>query len=237
MTNPAPYPALMRGLLAAVLGFGAMTTGFAAEAATWISLFDGRTLTGWKRVGGHARYEVREGAIVGTVVADKFSSFLVTEAEFGDFEFECQFKADWGPNSGVQFRASLPSGYPETRMQGYQYEIDPTDRGITGALNVDVIGRKGHGLSPSAHKGPPRDEWVKLRGNGKWFLPDQWNTLRIVCRGTRIKLWLNDKLTVEVDDATAARGFIGLQVPFAPDNSPLIGKEFAFRHLRLRRLN
>ena len=34
----------------------------------WRSLFDGKTLKGWKQLQGEAKYEIRGGAIVGIVV-------------------------------------------------------------------------------------------------------------------------------------------------------------------------
>ena len=205
-----------------------------AERGNWISLFDGKTLHGWKKVGGNARYEARDGAIVGTVVASQYGSFLITEASYGDFVLAAEFKTDWGFNSGLQFRASMPPGYPVERMLGYQYEIDPTDRGITGALNGDIPGRKGHGLLPTSHRGPLRDAWVRERGDGKWLNPNGWNKIRIECRGPLLKLWLNGKLTVEFDEPTFTSGRFGLQVPQMPENSPLIGKQIAFRDLRLQ---
>ncbi len=229
-------PNRSRWLITSAFMLLAASTDFGAETGKWISLFNGKSLAGWKPMGGHARYEVRDGAIVGTVVADKFGSFLVTEGAYSDFVLEGEFKSDWGPNSGVQFRASTPPGYPEARMLGYQYEIDPTDRGITGALNADIPGKKGHGLSPETHGGAPRDAWVKERADGKWLKRDTWNAFRIECRGAHIRLWLNEHLTVEFDDPSFSRGFIGLQVTQAPEKSPLIGKSIAFRNLRLREL-
>jgi hypothetical protein len=212
----------------------------AQESGRWISLFDGKTLTGWKTVGGHATFEVKDGAIVGTIVPDPYATFLVTEREFADFILEAEFKTDWGLNSGLQFRAVIPAGYPKERMLGYQYEIDPTDRGITGALNGDIPGRKGHGLSPTAHSGPPRDTWVKERADGMWLKRDAWNALRVECRGPRMRLWLNGHLTVDYEDAAFARGVIGLQIPQAPENSRFsthVGKTIAFRGLRVQRLD
>ena len=212
----------------------------AAESSTWIALFDGRTLDGWKSVGGHATFEVRQGAIVGTIVADPYATFLVTEREFGDFMLEAEFKSDWGLNSGLQFRAVVPPGFPKERMLGYQYEIDPTDRGITGALNGDIPGRKGHGLSPAAHSGPLRDAWIGQRADGTWLKRDDWNAVRIECRGLRIRLWLNGHLTVDYQDTAFARGVIGLQIPQAPENSSWslhVGKTIAFRQVRVQILD
>jgi hypothetical protein len=212
----------------------------AAESPRWISLFDGKTLAGWRTVGGHAKFEVRDGSIVGTIMTDPYATFLVTNREFGDFILEAEFKTDWGINSGFQFRAVVPPGYPQERMLGYQYEIDPTDRGITGALNGDIPGRKGHGLAPTAHSGPARDAWVDARANGTWLKRDDWNALRIECRGPRIRLWLNNHLTVDYQDPAFARGVFGLQIPQAPENSrwsPHVGKTIAFRRLQVQVLD
>jgi hypothetical protein len=235
---PAP---MLRPFAACLLGiFIAATPARPAESSPWISLFDGKTLTGWKAVGGHAPFVVRDGAIVGTIVPDPFATFLVTERAFGDFILEAEFKSDWGLNSGLQFRAVIPPGYPKERMLGYQYEIDPTDRGITGALNGDIPGRKGHGLDPAAHSGPARDAWVKARADGAWLKRDDWNALRIECRGAQIKLWLNGHLTVDYRDPAFARGVFGLQIPQAPANSRFsahVGKSIAFRRIRLQTLD
>ena len=230
---PHFYLRLHRVALLAMIGASAV----AAESPPWISLFDGKTLTGWKSVGGHAKFEVRDGAIVGTIATGSYATFLVTEREFGDFILEAEFKTEWGLNSGLQFRAVIPPGYPKERMLGYQYEIDPTDRGITGALNGDIPGRKGHGLSPTAHSGPARDAWVRERADGTWLKRNDWNALRVECHGTRLRLWLNGHLTVDYEDGAFARGVIGLQIPQAPENSRWsehVGKTIRFRQLRVQ---
>ena len=104
--------------------------GWAAQEK-WVSLFDGKTLKGWKSLQGAAKYEVRDGAIVGIVTpGTPQGSFLVTEEQFVDFIFECEFKAADGINSGMQFR-SAPANETTKRVHGYQFEIDPTPRGLT----------------------------------------------------------------------------------------------------------
>ena len=46
------------------------------EKARWQALSDGKTLAGWKQLGGKARYQVEDGTIVGTSVLGKPNSFL-----------------------------------------------------------------------------------------------------------------------------------------------------------------
>jgi len=212
----------------------AQTFPAGAAESKWLSLFDGKTLAGWKQLGGKAPFEIREGTIVGRVVPEKQNSFLCTEADFGDFVFECEFKPDAGLNSGVMFRGLSKTDYKEGRVHGYQYEIDPTARGLTAGLYDEA--RNGW-LSPTANSGQPKDDWVKARGDGKWLKIGEWNTLRIECRGSHLQLWLSGKKAVDHRDTQTARGFIGLQV-HAPGNDPArLGKEVAFRKLRLQKLD
>src|SRR5580704_14581932 len=76
-------------------------------------LFDGKTLTGWKRLAGTAEYKAENGNIVGTTVVNSGNTFLVTEKEFGDFVLELDIKVDdTTSNSGVQLRSHFnPDGH------------------------------------------------------------------------------------------------------------------------------
>jgi hypothetical protein len=217
-----------------VVAFGLVALAAAAENEQWITLFDGKTLSGWKRLDGQARIEVRDRMIVGVVTPGvKQNSFLATEETFGDFIFEGEFKAEPGLNSGVQFR-SRPADDSVKRVYGYQYEIDPTPRALTGGVQEE--GRRTW-LAPTANHGAPRDEWVKAHGDP--LKSDAWNFLRIECRGAHIRTWLNETLIADFDDNTDVRiprGFIALQVHHS-DDPKLAGKEVAFRHLRVRKLD
>ena len=76
------------------------------------SLFDGKSLNGWKKVAGDAEYTIEDGAIVGTTVPGTPNSFLITEQEYGDFILELEVKImDTTSNSGIQFRSHYdPAG-------------------------------------------------------------------------------------------------------------------------------
>ena len=45
-----------------------------AQKKEWTNLFDGKTLNGWKKLGGDAPYEVVNGEIVGSAVVGQKSS-------------------------------------------------------------------------------------------------------------------------------------------------------------------
>ena len=61
---------------------------FAQQEKGWTSLFDGKTLKGFKQLGGKALYEAKNGEIICTTVKDTPNSFLATEQDYGDFILE-----------------------------------------------------------------------------------------------------------------------------------------------------
>src|SRR5258705_88612 len=70
----------------------------------WISLFDGKSLNGWK-VGNHAgTFTVQDGAIVANGdVAHLFYDGDVKEHNFKNFEFKTEVMTTPGSNSGIYF--------------------------------------------------------------------------------------------------------------------------------------
>src|SRR5882672_3473077 len=71
-----------------------------------VSIFDGKTFTGWE--GNLAIFRIEDGAIVGGSLKDKIArnEFLCTTRSYGDFELRLKFKLLGGDtaNAGVQFR-------------------------------------------------------------------------------------------------------------------------------------
>ena len=65
----------------------------------WVSLFNGRDLTGWRKV-GQERWEVVDGAIFGQGITNEYG-YLVTEKSYRDFHFSLRFKCEADGNSGV----------------------------------------------------------------------------------------------------------------------------------------
>ncbi len=240
-TTPV-FSSLRVGLIALALsGAGMVATVTGAEAEKWVSLFDGKTLKGWKLVQGAAKFAVRDGVIAGLVTeGETQNTFLATEDDaFTSFIFECEFRCDAGINSGVNFR-SRPADATVKRVYGLQYEFDPTERGLTGGVQEEGgYGRRGkdNWLAPDESSGAPLAEWKKAHGDQ--FKPaPAWNLCRIEVRGKHIKTWLNGhRLADFYDEAEVAipRGFFALQV-HATKNKELFNKEVAFRNLRVMKL-
>ena len=108
----------MKQVLVIVLVSAAVAT-HAQTANNSINLFNGKDLKGWKILNGKAKYEVKNGEIVGTTVANEPNSFLTTEEVYGDFILTLEFKIDPGTNSGIQFRSESKADYQNGRVHGY----------------------------------------------------------------------------------------------------------------------
>src|SRR5437763_607300 len=77
----------------------------AKPARGFVSLFDGKTLTGWTLVGGVGPgYVPKDGILV--CPADGGGN-LFTEKEYSDFVFRFEFKLEPGSNNGIGLRAPL----------------------------------------------------------------------------------------------------------------------------------
>ncbi|REJ65383.1 MAG: DUF1080 domain-containing protein [Planctomycetota bacterium] len=184
-----------------------------------VSLFDGKTLKGWKQINGTATYAVEDGAIVGTTTKGSPNSFLCTERDYGDFELQFEVKVDTELNSGCQIRSlSLPE-YQNGRVHGYQVEI--STNGNAGFIYDEA--RRGW-LSKD------RDDPAARAA----FKDGQWNHYRIVCDGDSIKTWVNGVPVADLKDDMTASGFIGLQVHSVSGDPKW---QVRWRNLKIRELN
>ena len=192
----------------------------------WTPLFDGKTLDGWRMVGGEAPYTIEDNAIVGTMTAGTPNSFLITEQEYGDFILELDVKLEGeSTNSGIQTRSHLDQAANEGRgrVYGRQVEIDPTERAWTGGVYDEA--RRGW-LYP-----------VDLNENAKTaYKKDDFNHFRIEVIGNETKTWINGIPVAYVVDTLDPSGFIGLQVHSIGDEE-LAGKKVYFKDIRIQTEN
>lgn len=165
----------------------------------WTPLFDGQTLNGWTQKGGNAKYEVRNGTIVGTTVHNTANSFLTTDRLYGNFILELEYKVDSTMNSGIQIRSNSFPHYRDGRVHGYQIEIDPSERAWSGGIYDES--RRGW-LNPLTEN--PEAQ--------KAFKQNDWNHYRIEAIGDTLKTWVNGTSAAHLVDEKTASGFICLQV-------------------------
>ena len=216
----------------ATLAFAAcvVTTSIAAELKP---LFDGKSLDGWIKRGGTAKYEVVDGAIVGTTVAGSPNTFLSPPKNYGDFILEYESWVDSRLNAGVQIRShqfkedttvfTLRDGKLSRRrgkaghIYGYQVEMDPSDR----AWSAGIYDESRHGWIADLSKNE------KAR---KAFKKDDWNHFRIEAVGDRIRTWINGVAAADLRDSADLSGFIGFQVHSFKGGKPATVK---WRNIRL----
>lgn len=189
------------------------------SAQNWQPLFNGKNLSGWKKLNGNAEYKVEDGAIVGISKMNTPNTFLSTKDKYGDFILEFEFKVDDGLNSGVQFRSESKKDYQKGRVHGYQFEIDPSDRAWSGGVYDEA--RRGW-LYPLTKN--PDAKSAFRRG--------QWNKARIEASGNHIATWINGVPCANLWDDMTPEGFIALQVHAIGDPSQE-GKKVAWRDIRI----
>lgn len=156
-----------------------------AGPGEWQVLFDGSSLDRWNVV-GDANWTI-EGD---TVRADSSSgnSFLVSDAEYSDFDLSLEFWVDVPANSGVFLRcqdAAVIGADNCYEVNIYDTRPDPTYR--TGAV-VNFV-------EPA--------EIVNTGG--------RWNSYEISADGNRLRATLNDVEMFDFEDGTYSSGPIALQ--------------------------
>lgn len=193
-------------MLLATFGCFAVSSVQADDADEgFVSIFDGKSLDGWAKHGGSAKYKVEDGCIVGECVPNtNGNTFLVYEKPYGDFILKLDFKVDVPGNSGVQFRSAIREN--DDRVFGYQCEIAPGD---PDTCRIYDEGRRGH------QKGRV---WLDntdpevTKASIATYKADDWNSIEIQCVGPSIRTWLNGKPVVNIFDYYDNKGVFGLQI-------------------------
>jgi hypothetical protein len=167
-------------------------------ADTWRSLWDGKSLTGW-RVIGEGSWKIEDGMIHGANVASqKEYGHLVSDQSFGDFTIRLKFKALKG-NSGLYFRIE-EKGF--SGVTGFQAEIDAA-KDVGGLYETN--GR--------SWVSQPTGEAV-----ASWFKPGEWNEMIVSAKGGHIIVRINGKVSAELpDDSGRKEGRFALQVHGSQD--------------------
>ncbi len=156
----------------------------------WVSMFDGKSLTGWKTL-GDSIWSIADKTIKGE--SDKGGyGWLLSEKEYSNFHCSLQFKIASG-NSGIQFR----SWAVDDMVHGFQADIDPSSDWITGHLYDQS--EKGILVKPKFDSSKILD----LEG---------WNTYEITAIGPDVELFINGIKTIEHNDPTRKKGIFAFQI-------------------------
>ena len=221
-----------------VLGFLAMIS--CQQDGGWDDLFNGTDLEGWEVKGApESNFFVEDGILVAETKMGMPNTFLATTKNFANFELEVDFKVNKGMNTGVQIRSGVyeePTSTPylngsfeeSTRdwkagtVNGYQIEIDPSDRAWSGGFYEE--GGRGWLVSLNENE--------EAR---KAFRQEDWNHFRIIANGNHFETWINGVKAVETTDDKASSGFIALQL-HSIENEDQLGLRVRWKNIRIREL-
>ncbi len=93
-----------------------------AQDKEWVSLFDGKSIDGWEKVGNEKSvWEVKDGALCGSGPA---SMLVCTHGPYKNFRYRAEVKINDKGNSGLYFRTTRKPGFSD----GYEAQIDSTHR-------------------------------------------------------------------------------------------------------------
>ena len=153
----------------------------------WISLFNGKDLTGWF-IRGKAEWSVQDSVLVG----EGGMGHIYTDVTVDDFEAKGMFRISGEKtNSGFYFRANPPEDNPDGFPRGYEAQICNNQKAHTGWL-----------WKPGTPTGEAKELITK---DGEWF------EYRIKAVGDEIKFWINGKLIMTYHDDEYKSGHFAIQ--------------------------
>lgn len=146
----------------------------------WISIFDGKSLKGWKVGNNASSFSIEDGAIkVNGPVGHLFYEGAVKNHMFKNFEFKAQVMTKPGANSGIYIHTTYQeTGWPS---KGYEVQVNNshTDWKRTGSL-YDIVDVK--------------ETYAK---------DNEWYTEYIKVEGKHITIKINDKTVVDYEEEGA----------------------------------
>lgn len=154
-----------------------MLAGCAASkknADGWISLFDGKSLDGWKISENPQTWSVEDDMIIANGPRSHlYYDGPVANHNFKNFEFKASVMTEPNSNSGIYFHTEYQdSGWP---AKGYEVQVNNThtDWRKTGGLYAIV----------DVREAPAKD--------------NEWFTEHIIVQGKKVTVMVNGKTTVE----------------------------------------
>ncbi len=173
-----------------------------------VALFNGSDVSGW-RMTDQGGWAARDGVLVGTG-----RSWIMTDAEFRDFELELEYELATDGNSGVFLRA-----WPEGSDSGADFhEIQLLDDTSDKYADIPASQRTGSLWNALAAQPVLRPA------------PNRWHQLQVTLRGRNLQVAVNGQQVVDgrIPGGKRNTGRIGLQAH---------GSRVRFRNIRVRRLS
>jgi len=159
------------------------SSALADDDKGWVSLFDGKSLDGWKVNENPASFSIQDGQLV--VNGERGHLFYegkVADHDFTNFALKVELMTTPGSNSGIYFHTRYQeSGWPEI---GYEVQVNQTHgdpKKSSGLYGVqDVM------------EAPVKD--------------NEWYTQEIIVKGKRIVTKVNGKTLVDYTEPDGVEG-------------------------------
>ncbi|MBL7834848.1 MAG: DUF1080 domain-containing protein [Cyclobacteriaceae bacterium] len=175
-------------LLICLIGMTSMTSDNLSE---WVSLFDGKTLNGWKAAEHPGTFTVADGAIV--VYGDRAHLFYegaVNNHDFKNFELKLKVMTFPGANSGIFIHTVYQQeGWPS---KGYEVQVNNTQSDWRRTASIYAV----------------QDVKEVYMKDNEWF------DMHITVQGKRITVKLNDNVVNDFTEGENGRltgGTVALQ--------------------------
>jgi len=149
-------------------------TCLAAEDG-WVSLFDGKTLEGWKASENTKSWSARDGMLC----AEGPRSHLfyvgdVNKHDFKNFEFKAEVMTKPGSNSGIYFHSAYQDrGWPG---KGFECQVNNTHRDPKKTASL-------YNIKNVMHKSPAKD--------------DVWFAYHIIVNGSKVTIKIDGEVANE----------------------------------------
>ena len=167
--------------LVALTAFALVATPARAAEEGWVSLFDGKTLAGWKAAAeGPSSFRVVDGAIAAD--GPKSHLFYVGadgQASFENFELSVEVRARAGANSGVFIHTAYQD--QDWPSQGFEIQVDNSQQQHGDYLEMKMTGSL-YGVR-NAYKAMAKD--------------DEWFTMNVLVHRPRVQVRVNGTLLVD----------------------------------------
>lgn len=226
---------LVTGFLCCIISAKAQISSFNKKEIKEgrISLFDGKTLNGWRAVQRDTLPGNTWSAENGELSFDPtkgHGSDIVTTRSFKDFDLSVDFKISEGGNSGIKYFL-----LPNTSL-GCEYQVIDDNKHPDAKLGVN-----GNRKTGSLYDLIPANANKPYKGAGVW------NTARIVSKGNHVEHWLNGAKVLEYErgsdafkQAVAESKFKDTQGFATVTSSPILlqahGDKVTYRNIKIKEL-
>ncbi len=146
--------------------------------AEWKTLFDGKTTKGWHtylKQDVSPLWKAENGVLT---LTGKGAGDLVTDAEYGDFELELEWKIAEGGNSGIMYHVHEDPKFKSTYNTGPEMQILDNERHPDAKQ-----GKNGNRTAGSLYDMIPASKPSKPAG--------EWNKVKLVINKGKAEHWLN----------------------------------------------